>query len=595
MLARSLKKSTGSYYTPEHLARLISTETIFAWLSELSRGTIQNLIDLNTLTDEQRNSFIDKINGIKILDPSVGEGVFLLACAEILNDILTALGDDRSENHRKRSIASRNLFGVDLAKQAISTSKRRLGGWAGIDSVPNIRRGNTLVGFIDFAETPVNLDEKMEPFHWGKEFPEVFSRSSHGFDVIVGNPPYGNILGKLERQYIDRSYPFNIGGNRTGTWNSAAHFIVRAMALLNTGGQLGFLVPNSVLRVKQFTKTREFLLMNSRLRKIVDEGSPFEGVTLEMVSLFIDRKTTSRNQAVSVESRRTGLEQSNSVSLTVLNNTKIFPLYFDDIFKNILEKGSRNQLIAVRGRDIPKKNTRREADSAYSIPYITSGRSVRRYHLDSKHLIYTDDWFHQDSALTESFENEFLVATKNYRYPRCILKPTGIIHGGGIVKIIPQFEKVDLRVLGLILNSKLIRNICVRYLTNYSQLTCCLNTGIMEELPIVFPERPIIYSLLFDSLTSTYSNQNAQSLETRVWLERLSDALVYSMYLQEDQELEGLVEDRVKDKTRPTYDIHSLTGVADIEHAVDEILNDATVMKLELLGDYPPREKSLRY
>jgi hypothetical protein len=363
------------------------------------------------------------------------------------------------------------------------------------------------------------------------------------------------------------------------------------MALLNTGGQLGFLVPNSVLRVKQFTKTREFLLMNSRLRKIVDEGSPFEGVTLEMVSLFIDRKTTSRNQAVSVESRRTGLEQSNSVSLTVLNNTKIFPLYFDDIFKNILEKGSRNQLIAVRGRDIPKKNTRREADSAYSIPYITSGRSVRRYHLDSKHLIYTDDWFHQDSALTESFENEFLVATKNYRYPRCILKPTGIIHGGGIVKIIPQFEKVDLRVLGLILNSKLIRNICVRYLTNYSQLTCCLNTGIMEELPIVFPERPIIYSLLFDSLTSTYSNQNAQSLETRVWLERLSDALVYSMYLQEDQELEGLVEDRVK----LTYDIHSLTGVSDIEHAVDEILTDATVMKLELLGDYPPREKSLRY
>jgi hypothetical protein len=67
------------------------------------------------------------------------------------------------------------------------------------------------------------------------------------------------------------------------------------------------------------------------------------------------------------------------------------------------------------------------------------------------------------------------------------------------------------------------------------------------------------------------------------------------MYLQEDQELEGLVEDRVKDKTRPTYDIHSLTGVADIEHAVDEILNDATVIKLELLGDYPPSEKSLRY
>ena len=28
------------------------------------------------------------------------------------------------------------------------------------------------------------------PFHWEVEFPEVFSRTSPGFDAIVGNPPF---------------------------------------------------------------------------------------------------------------------------------------------------------------------------------------------------------------------------------------------------------------------------------------------------------------------------------------------------------------------------------------------------------------------
>lgn len=36
------------------------------------------------------------------------------------------------------------------------------------------------------------------PFHWPLEFPEVFSREAHGFDAIVGNPPFsgGRLIGR---------------------------------------------------------------------------------------------------------------------------------------------------------------------------------------------------------------------------------------------------------------------------------------------------------------------------------------------------------------------------------------------------------------
>ncbi|MHA2382512.1 MAG: hypothetical protein ACXACT_08030 [Candidatus Thorarchaeota archaeon] len=193
----------------------------------------------------------------------------------------------------------------------------------------------------------------------------------------------------------------------------------------------------------------------------------------------------------------------------------------------------------------------------------------------------------RDSALTESFENEMLVATKNFRYPRCVLKPEGFVHGGGIVKISPQYKNADLRVLGLILNSRMVRHICVRYLTNYSQLTCCLNTGIMEELPLILPRRNQVYSTLFDSLSFRHSTNAGHTAEAEI-LERVSDALVYSLYLREDTNLEELIDESLSNQGEIAIN-------RTILKEVDEILEANSVRKMESLCNYPPSEKSLRY
>ncbi|MFW9816889.1 MAG: Eco57I restriction-modification methylase domain-containing protein, partial [Candidatus Thorarchaeota archaeon] len=428
--ARSIKKSTGTYYTPQHLADLISRDSLLAWLSERTNRPLKGLSDLNSLSVDERLMLIKKIHKIRIMDPSVGEGVFLLASANLLNEILTTLGDDRTENQRRRAIVTNNLYGVDLSSHGARVSSTELCEWASANNAPNIRMGNSLLGFIRAPEDRVDLDfimiqkmgkkngsslidelEKTTSFHWSSQYPLIFSGLNKGFDIILGNPPYGNILGMLERSHITASYPFNVGKNRTGTWNSAAHFIVRAASLLKNGGQLGFLVPNSILRVKQFTKTREFILNHLELWKIVDEGSPFEGVTLEMVSLFLRKGERLQNKSVQIESRRSGIKKTNVVDFTVLKKANVFPIYYDDFFKNIIERGVRNQLVATRGRDIPKKHTRKQHEEGYDIPYITSGRSVHRYRINESYVTYTNDWLFQDHMLSESFENELLVAT----------------------------------------------------------------------------------------------------------------------------------------------------------------------------------------
>ncbi|MFW9810155.1 MAG: hypothetical protein ACFFE6_12330, partial [Candidatus Thorarchaeota archaeon] len=119
--ARSIKKSTGSYYTPDHLANLISRDTIFAWLSDQVGKEIQNFEDITNLSSEVKRHLLKKTRKITILDPAVGEGVFLLAVGDLLVDILSALGDKTSDEKRRFNVATESLFGVDLASHAIET------------------------------------------------------------------------------------------------------------------------------------------------------------------------------------------------------------------------------------------------------------------------------------------------------------------------------------------------------------------------------------------------------------------------------------------------------------------------------------------
>ncbi len=613
--SRAHKKSTGTFYTPEPLARMIACDAIFAWLSGRSEKQIQQISDLESLKASKQKQLLRDIREVSILDPAVGDGVFLVAAGDWLSKIISTLGDNRSEKKRRISIVKNSLYGVDLSKHAVSSCIQRLGKWSTISTPAepaNIKFGNSLVGLlghenreVDSTQEDLNntLSKMMSPrisdqvldyigeahpFHWHMEFSKIFSGSSPGFDIVLGNPPYGSILGPIERRIISNMYTFSVGGGRAGTWNSAAHFLVRSMSLLKRGGQLGFLVPNSLLRVKQFSKTRDFLLNHTKLWKIIDEGSPFDDVTLEMVSLFCEQAEVHGEYKISVQSRRHGLEQSNVVSSKVLKESRVFPIYHDHILAKILKRGRKGLLVAGRGRDIPKEYVRKKQTPKFNTPYITSGRSVQRYGLKAQHIVYTDDWFRQNSALKDSYENEFLVATKNYRYPRCILKPQGMIHGGGIVRITPQYQNADLHVLGLILNSKLVKQISIRYLTNYSQLTCCLNTGIMEDFPLVLPKQPHVYRGLFDALSHLHSNQSESiGKESIPALEKLADALVYSLYFGDDS-LEELVNKGRNDLCMTAQD-------QDVVKMTDEILSDSIVKELERLGSFPASRKLRRY
>ncbi|MFW9888463.1 MAG: Eco57I restriction-modification methylase domain-containing protein, partial [Candidatus Thorarchaeota archaeon] len=545
----------------------IASQTLMVFLN----SHIGNPVDINPFIDNlsrtSRERMLKHLQDIAVLDPAVGEGVFLKGAAEWLLAARRSLGDDRPEYRVRSDIVKHNLFGVDIRQDAVTACSDALASWTGVKNTEhlkheihakNIKHGNSLIGWAQVPERcnrvdPMCLNEAMLenlntvsskimddllPFHWPLEFKEVMNEGE-GFDVILGNPPYGNILSKYERHIISRTWKVDVSRSRNGTWNAAALFIARAQDLLQPKGHLGFLIPNSVLRTKQFNRVRRILIDDMPLWMIIDEGSPFEGVTLEMVSIFCKAEHTSSESIVKVESRRSGIDWQGSVPRKILRSSKIFPIYYDTLLERILDRATKGWVRARRGRDLSKSHVSKNRTDKYHVPYATSGRSVRRFHLDSRYLLYADDTYKEDSGLRNSYRSKLLVATKNYPYPRCIIKPAGVIHGGGVVEIIPLRDDILIEALGLILNSNIVRYLCIKYLTNYSMLTTCLNTGIMEEIPIIVPKSQTLFKQIFESLQDLYQDTKTQedSEHAATLLEQIANALVYELYLNDSTNL----------------------------------------------------------
>ncbi|MGQ9628383.1 MAG: Eco57I restriction-modification methylase domain-containing protein, partial [Anaerolineae bacterium] len=95
-------------------------------------------------------------------------------------------------------------------------------------------------------------------------FPEAMERG--GFDVIVGNPPWGGDI-DADINYFHAKYPASTQEHT----DSFKLFIERALSLARPGGLISMIVPNTLLRQRRMMDVRKLLLEN-RLRLLVDLG-----------------------------------------------------------------------------------------------------------------------------------------------------------------------------------------------------------------------------------------------------------------------------------------------------------------------------------
>ena len=261
---------------------------------------------------------------IKICDPSCGSGAFLNQCFDFLKEEMDFVLDMKRQFNAQltlfdidKEILQNNLYGVDINQESVEITKLSL--WlktaksnqtlASLDD--NIKCGNSIV---DAPEVAGDL-----AFNWEDAFPEVFKNG--GFDVVVGNPPYGAKLDSASKKHIKKHYKTS-----EGRFDSYHTFIELGFNILRDGGYIGYITPNTYLILEQGTvKLRHFIFDNYTAVNFVELYNVFPNAVVEpIISVFYKGKRNDDFTVISIP-RRTTLTSTfiNDGVVTVFNQSEL--------------------------------------------------------------------------------------------------------------------------------------------------------------------------------------------------------------------------------------------------------------------------------
>ena len=285
------RKKDGIFYTPKYITKYIVENSIKNWLDdkrkELGEDKLPELtkkdfeIKYSSKKSDERiysknykkhiefwTKYREAVKNIKIVDPACGSGAFLITAFEYLlnynnylNDkIFDLTGTKDLFSDTTKEILQNNIFGVDLNKESVEITKLSL--WlkttnknktlATLEN--NIKCGNSLIDDIEIAGELA--------FDWEKEFLQVFENG--GFDVVVGNPPYGVNFDDKTKKYLSKF------DNLVPDYEIYIYFISLYKKILKRNGYLSYIFPNTFLSTLFGKKYRENLLKEVSVKEIVD-------------------------------------------------------------------------------------------------------------------------------------------------------------------------------------------------------------------------------------------------------------------------------------------------------------------------------------
>lgn len=246
----SRRKKDGIFYTPDYVVRHIVDETLGASLREeeerlKSKHRLSQRFGDAGYENQERRAYLEYqeyLQNIKVLDPACGSGAFLVHVFDYLlaeNQRVDSIlgGTLMGTEDYVRDILRNNIYGVDVNEESVEITRLSL--WlktaqpgqplTSLDA--NIRAGNSIIASRELAGE--------HAFDWPDRFPEVFARG--GFDVVVGNPPYGVKFSPAEKNYLSARDPL------VPDHEIYVHFLSLLKRIVRPGGFLGYVFPNTFL------------------------------------------------------------------------------------------------------------------------------------------------------------------------------------------------------------------------------------------------------------------------------------------------------------------------------------------------------------
>ncbi|EKT4552392.1 N-6 DNA methylase [Flavobacterium psychrophilum] len=511
---KTKRKKDGVFYTPKYITKYIVENTIGKLCEE--KKTELQLVDEDYTTDKKRQkktlqALIDKVETYRswllqltICDPACGSGAFLnqaldflIAQHQYIDELKAKLfGDTFVLSDVENSILENNLFGVDLNEESVEIAKLSL--WLRTaqpnrklnDLSSNIQCGNSLIDDVQVAGD--------KAFNWQQSFAKVFAKG--GFDVIIGNPPYGASFNNLEKNFIKDNY-----FSYQYKFESYLYFYEKGINILKDNGYLSFITPELFLRLEKSENIRKLLLENSNILEVKFCGeNVFADVKVNSVVFTLKKQITNDDYV------RIIYENDNSVAFLMKRwkeaENYILEYEVSDDINFIIENIISDTCFLGKLGDCIQGLTAYDSYRGQSQEIIKS----RAYHfkekiddscgkwLDGKHLnryflTEGDEWLKYGDWLAAPREPRFFetprilfreIPGQNKRI-QAVYTDEKSYYGHSITPFLLNNSEYDIFYILSIVNSKLISWYASQKCSNFSKKTFPkLNPKDIKEFPI---------------------------------------------------------------------------------------------------------------
>ena len=502
-----VRKAGGVYYTPAYIVDYIVEHTV----GKLLEGRTPRSV---------------RTRGLRIVDPACGSGSFLLGAYEYLlswyRDWYVADGPEKHQNQlyrvalkadgehvaadwrlttdeRKRILLD-HIHGVDIDPQAVEVTKlslllKLLEGESQTtltrqleffqervlpDLEANIKCGNSLIGPDFYANQqmallPAEDQYRINVFDWPAAFPDVFKGDNPGFDAVIGNPPYGVPFTRYELQYVTDHYPVT-----SKFPDSYCLFMAQGFDLLNDGGTMSLIVPNTFCDLESCDQFRRWLLSNHHLAEIWQTGWAFASAVVDTLVFVVNKQSPSTTYplTISIDDRRYERDTSEFFASPLAKidyrNSRDDHLLLQSV---VSERPTVEQFATARAGvklyEKGKGNPPQTADTLKKRPYTVKGAALtgwrilyRGIDVEKYRLAIPGEFVHygpwlaapRDESLFES--PKILMRRTDDRLMSCIDRDSAIaVNSCHVIKFKPNCSRYSLHYLLALLNSRLLQRI----------------------------------------------------------------------------------------------------------------------------------------
>jgi len=454
-------------------------------------------------------------------------------------------------------ILSNNLYGVDLNRESVEITKLSL--WLKTARrnekltylERNIKVGNSL---IDDKTVAGDL-----AFVWHEEFPQVFEQpndgqsrnrkianTESGFDVVIGNPPYGADIDKFVSIY-ETLYPETSQGFK----DIYKYFFDRSVGLINNGGILGFITPNTFFRQPRYADLRRFLL-RYKIEQLIDLGEGVFDVVVPTAITILSKKEKGEVLFADLSKSKEGDDIKKQ-----LHFTKIDQSVFEHTPNNIFVESFR----AKRNNEYLLDEVLEMKDAGINYQRVNVGLHDKGNSDLSKRLLYegkkekaNDIEYHKGVDINSFFivektnrfvrlnvelnENERVILNKDYfeitpklvwrqtaPFPIVAIDTKGIWFGrsiqAGIIKT-DFTEKITYEYLCVLLNSKYLRYLYECHVKETGRVFPQVKLEKLKSLPIIVTDHQQPFIDLADRMLSYHTDLRDQR---KRFLDLVSDNL----------------------------------------------------------------------